>query len=174
MSTRGFVCVDERKCVMYIEHDQGITKVLQFFHELPTKKHIRVNSRFRERIYQIRQKLMVDYRQQVIKQVKSHLGHVDLLILSIETKFDDFYDSSMDEQFDIIFHIDHSEQSMVDKAIDKFNVIQEAALVIQRGCHNWIWSPKRKDTGLPGIRPTLDSKTLGLLGKNEKRARPDQ
>jgi len=41
---------------------------------------------------------------------------------------------------------------------------QVAAYKIIRGCHNWIWSPKCRDTGLPGIRPRLDTQYLGLFG----------
>jgi hypothetical protein len=38
---------------------------------------------------------------------------------------------------------------------------QEAALVITRNCHNWIWKPLCND-GTIGIRPRLDTLELGI------------
>jgi hypothetical protein len=35
------------------------------------------------------------------------------------------------------------------------------AIIIQRGCHNWIWKPLCND-GTVGIRPRLDTEALGL------------
>jgi hypothetical protein len=42
-----------------------------------------------------------------------------------------------------------------------YNKRKEAANVINRGCHNWVWKPECKD-GTIGIRPRLDMKYLGI------------
>jgi len=39
---------------------------------------------------------------------------------------------------------------------------KKAALVITKGCHNWVWKPRCKD-GTIGIRPRLDMKELGII-----------
>jgi hypothetical protein len=36
-----------------------------------------------------------------------------------------------------------------------------AAMIISRGCHNWVWKPECKD-GTKGIRPRLDMEYLGI------------
>jgi hypothetical protein len=38
---------------------------------------------------------------------------------------------------------------------------KEAATIVTRGCHNWIWKPFCND-GTIGIRPRLDTRYLGL------------
>jgi hypothetical protein len=45
---------------------------------------------------------------------------------------------------------------------------KEAALVITRGCHNWIWKPYCNDNTI-GIRPRLDMQGLGLLNSNYRK-----
>jgi hypothetical protein len=36
-----------------------------------------------------------------------------------------------------------------------------AAMIISRGCHNWVWKPECND-GTIGIRPRLDMEYLGI------------